>query len=399
MPAPSSFPERAAHWILTLSFPLAIALPLARWAFSEGPDPDLELVENRKPAPLPKWPANRAEWWHIPQGLESYWNDAFGFRAWLVRGNAILGAPFGVAANPSVVIARDGWLFYSAEYTLDQFRGIHPLSDDETEAYANTLEARRRYLAQNGAHFLFVIAPEKSTIYPERVPARFGPPGRTPADQLVAHLHAHTQVDVLDLRAPVRAARAGGEVFLHTDTHWSDRGAFVGYREIVTRLARFFPALTPRAEADFTHRPSQPFLGDLGIMLGNFDRTRSETCEQWLPRAPVRGPSAPLRTPPKGSTRYAEYAGPADRPRAVFIHDSFLVESDDRALVRPTWAHILQATFRPRDLLGEQFSRAVFTWQYPFDLALIQREHPDVVIEEETERRIMFGFTGDAPPR
>ncbi len=399
MRAPSSFAKNFAPSLLLLSFFVATALPIARWAFPAAPDLDLQQVENRTPAPLPKWPLNRADWQDLPKGLEAYWNDAFGFRASLVRGNAILSAPFGLAANPSVVLARDGWLLYANEYTLEQFRGIRPLSDVELDVEAKTLEARRRWLARSGAHFLFVIAPEKCTIYPDIVPARFGPPGRTPADQLIAYLRAHTQVDVLDLREPVSAARSGGDVFLRTDSHWNDRGAFAGYRAIVERLARWFPVLAPRSAADFTQQQSTPFLGDLGLMLGNLDRKRSETSEQWLPRTQVPPRNTSHRSAPHGSKSYVEYTGAAERPRAVFIHDSFLVESDERASDRPSWAPVLHATFRLRDLLGEQFSRAAFTWQYPFDIAFIQREHPDVVIEEETERRVTFGFAGDTPPQ
>jgi alginate O-acetyltransferase complex protein AlgJ len=36
--------------------------------------------------------------------------------------------------------------------------------------------------------------------------------------------------------------------------------------------------------------------------------------------------------------------------------------------------------------LGYHFQRSVYIWQRPWDLALIEREKPDVVIDEMLER-------------
>ena len=45
-------------------------------------------------------------------------------------------------------------------------------------------------------------------------------------------------------------------------------------------------------------------------------------------------------------------------------------------------------------LLSENFSRVLYSWQYTFDSELVEREHPDVVIQEMVERALM----ADAAP-
>jgi hypothetical protein len=40
-------------------------------------------------------------------------------------------------------------------------------------------------------------------------------------------------------------------------------------------------------------------------------------------------------------------------------------------------------------LLSENFSRILFSWQYTFDSEIVEREHPDVVIQEMVERVLM----------
>jgi len=52
----------------------------------------------------------------------------------------------------------------------------------------------------------------------------------TRLDQLVAHLRAHSNVAVVDPRDALRTAKAGGILYLRTDTHWNDvaRGCSTG---------------------------------------------------------------------------------------------------------------------------------------------------------------------------
>lgn len=64
----------------------------------------------------------------------------------------------------------------------------------------------------------------------------------------------------------------------------------------------------------------------------------------------------------------------ADLPRAVVFRDSFFV-----ALI---------------PLLSEHLSRALYIWHCPFDATIIERERPQLVIEEAVERRLWL----DPPP-
>ena len=40
-------------------------------------------------------------------------------------------------------------------------------------------------------------------------------------------------------------------------------------------------------------------------------------------------------------------------------------------------------------LLSEHFQRIVYSWQYTMERGLVEREHPDVVIQEMAERVLM----------
>lgn len=48
-------------------------------------------------------------------------------------------------------------------------------------------------------------------------------------------------------------------------------------------------------------------------------------------------------------------------------------------------------------LLSEHFQRIVFSWQYTFDRDIVEREKPDVVIQEMVERELMDDWLFDRP--
>lgn len=395
-------PTRIYQRLLVALFALGVFLPILGWRFDL--DHGLELTENRSLAVAPAWPKTAADWRALPNALQAYWNDAFGFRRRLLHWHAVAKFRLGISPTPAVVIGRH-LLFFAGDESFEQHRGLRPFAETGLVDWANQLERRRKWLANSGGHFLFVIAPDKQSIYPEDVPARFGPFGRSPADELVDYLHAHTQVDVLDLRVALRAARADGPVFSSTDTHWNDKGAVAGYIAIVNRLQAWFPKLTPRTLPSFAHHPMRRWTGDLGLMMPGLFELVAETGEQWEPvPAPASRQLPPGSYQPPGTLRYDEFDTPSrpDLPRAVVFHDSFLLATDERGFPgqAPPVGELAppESKYRPRALLAEQFSRAVFTWQYPFDPALVEREHPDVVIEEYVERQLFQGPQGAPPP-
>ena len=82
---------------------------------------------------------------------------------------------------------------------------------------------------------------------------------------------------------------------------------------------------------------------------------------------------AVAKSPGRLSTRGADivYESPGkELPRAVMFRDSFAT-----SLI---------------PFLVDHFQRITFSWQYTFDRELVEKEHPDVVIQEMVERTLMI---------
>src|SRR5262249_28073941 len=124
-----------------------------------------------------------------------------------------------------VVLGRDGWLFYSGEGAgAEPFSGpTGSFTQQELIGYQRLLEQRRDWLAQRGVGYLFVVAPNKQSIYPEYLPpgCNLGP-SQHRLDQFLAHMQQHSTVAVVDLRPALREAKRLAPTYFKTDTHWND---------------------------------------------------------------------------------------------------------------------------------------------------------------------------------
>jgi hypothetical protein len=382
MPSSRGQLRTAADAALVVLFLCAVGLPLATKLC--GWQGATVLQEKRRLAERPPLRLEPAALAAFPSRFDAYYADRFGLRPELVRWHGIAQLEWlGVSPRPDVLAGKDGWLYLNMEQTIEDHRGLCPFSVAELEGWRRTLDERQDWLAERGIGFLFFVVPNKQTIYPEYLPAglkRVRPQSR--GDQLVDYLVAHSRVAVLDLRRPLREAKGQERLYQRTDTHWNERGAWVAYREVLTVLQRWVPAVRALPRAAFTAAEAYRTPGDLAQMVGLADRLHEPWLVLW-PRSPRRARLTRAGIPPRpdlppDQRPFATECPDASLPRAVMFRDSFAI-----SLV-------------PR--LSEHFSRIVYLWQYNFDPATIERERPDVVIEELSERKLIYPQLATNPP-
>jgi alginate O-acetyltransferase complex protein AlgJ len=322
---------------------------------------EFENPEKRELAPPPKWGGESLA--KFQKDFEAFARDNFGLRSDLIRWNCMLRVRhLGVSPVPSVVLGKDGWLFYRSEgfndgNTFDDFRGTLPISQRELEIARARLEEDRDNFSRIGARFLVVIAPNKNTIYSEALPDKFRKVGPTTRlDQFMAYMEAHSNVPVLDLRRPLAAAKKAFPVYFKTDSHWNSYGAYVGFFEIMRRFSGEFPEIGPQYAAGAKVEVRKTFpSGDLAQMLFMHDVLPEEYDTKLnLPDLP--------RTPPLGTV--------------IFRHDSF---GDN---LYP----FMNATFK------RVVNIASFA---PYHMDAIEREHPQIVLHVFAERYIPQAIHGE----
>ncbi len=202
---------------------------------------------------------------------DSHANEKFAGRDKLIRWNNLLQVKLlGVSPVETVMLGRDGWLFLDGPHLeMDYFRGDRPFSEDELANWRRVLIQRHVWLAGQGIRFVCVIAPNKSTIYPEKVAVRIH---RNPSrlDQLLGYLERRPLPAgflLIDLRKALRAGKPRHPVFRQTDSHWSEYGALLAANKILRALSRSHPLHSPGTEDFIISLGPAAAGGDLASML------------------------------------------------------------------------------------------------------------------------------------
>lgn len=348
---------------------LLALVPIA--AFTREPQKSDVEREFRRLAPLPVRPASTAQALEWPRAFEAWYRDHFGFRATLIRWhNVVKLEGFGVSPTSEIVNGPEHWLFTTRDNAVGVYRGADPLSQRELELWTAILEDRRAWCAERGIAYVFAIAPNKETIYPERWPARFDVIGPTRREQLVEFVRARSDFPLLDLTDALLAAKsafAPKDVYFPLGTHWNDRGALYAADVLLRRTHELVPRVAPIELAAFRFEPTDFQDDSWAGRLYMDDLLRHENVElAFEPRQFSRAYWNDIRESRvvDVTTEHAE----THLPRAVVFHDS------------------MGEKLRP--LLAERFSRATFRWVSNFDTDLIEAEKPDVVIQVFVERAL-----------
>jgi len=364
------------HRVTVLTFFALLWLPLA--VTVAQPDAARSATEQRTLSGRPGIPADAASWRALPAALEAYYDDHIGLRNDMIRAWAWLHIELlGVSPSKSLIVGRDGWLFFGKKNAVAQARGLAKSSPRKLARWTRELERRRDWLRDHGIAYLVVFVPNKHRVYAEYLPASVPLTGEASTlDQLVAHLGRTTDVPVLDLRGPLERAKARIRIYHKTDTHWNDHGAYTAYVEILRRVSALlpgYPAPKPISVRRVDH--VTPGLGLARIVgLARVYRELSHDLVVANPRAavPARRRAAHLERV-EHRLPFGLGTGDPDQPTALMFRDSFA-----NALV---------------PFLSENFRRIVYVWSQDIDPAAVEIEKPSIVIHEITER-----FLGVPPP-
>jgi alginate O-acetyltransferase complex protein AlgJ len=365
---------------LAIGFAAVIALPMFATALAGHNNTKSFSFEQSHEAPVWKW--SPAAILRFPRAFREYFNNNFAFRPTLMKVHAFLKVrTFRVSSSSNVTLGKDGWLFYSGDGIVDSYRRTQPFSASELARWTELLVARRNWLEARGIPYLFLIAPDPQTIYPEQMPTNlWRMPNPSRLDQLMSYVHSHSDVQILDLRAALFSAKELSRIYYKTDTHWTQAGGFVAYQAIGLWMAEHFPSWRPDPAHEFDNIEIPGWYGALTYMLGapgSFTETRLELVPRDGPGVTTDG-----RPLPQNETE-----------DAWNIRDTVVREDPDGEIPRVVIFRDSQMA-APAQFLSRHFRRAVLRWQWSFDFSLVEKEEPNLVIQEMVERSLMGPIPG-----
>ncbi|MCI5162078.1 MAG: hypothetical protein D3917_08655 [Candidatus Electrothrix sp. AX5] len=363
------------RYYIILVFSLGIFVPFLTGIAEK--DQEISLIEKRSLAKFPSIPKNIKERKKISKKFESYYSDHFGERDFFIKYYKLIKYKIGDSPSNDVTIGKDGWLFLGSikkgykkyKDPIGDFRGKNLYSQAELKKFAEYMIRLNAWLQERNIKYVFIIAPNKHTIYFDKLPAYINKVNKqTATDQLVNYLDEHTDVSVIDLRDKLLDEKEKQEVYYKKGTHWNHYGANIAQYEIMRKINRFFPEeIHPKKHKVIVTSGKggdQGLLNFIGIPKNKEINPKplfEETCD-------------PVRYPKRIKIRETHTLVCENKKiKAVIFRDSFM-----RAL-QPYFAR----NFKRSTYIVEKLN-------YPSLIKYIELEEPDIIIEEWVERSLPF---------
>ena len=226
----------------------------------------------------------------------------------------------GISISPEVVVGQSGWLFFKSESdVLDESRGVINLTEEQIQQWVNQYRERKEELGQQGIEMIFVITPNKHTVYPQYLNDWHFPVGETISDQLVRALGQAGVEQIVDLRPTLIQRASQEQIYRQYDTHWNDRGAYQAYLEIMELVPAAYPVLPNQVRWQPTTQ-----VGDLARFIGVTElQDRLDEAEVLVSRVVEREGEGRRQTLDQ---EWVSRTALTDAPRAIFFSDSFTLE-------------------------------------------------------------------------
>lgn len=268
----------------------------------------------------------------------------------------------------NVIAGKDGWLYYVGSNGKAAFWDGSKFETEKIDTVVNEISDYDKKLISAGIRLLIVIAPDKSTIYPQYLPDEIlflEKPSYT--DLLIERLRAEN-VHVLDLRERIMKATNEEQVFYKTDSHWNYSGDYAAYKAVIDEISAYEPTLSSTDFSDLKIVSVGNITRDIPTVL----RVNSILEETFLLQ-PKKNRDLAVASLPLGLEREFLFAknSKIDQPTVLIYHDSFFAQ------VVP--------------LLQQNFSQTLSIF-YPAELpevwnsGWVDQFQPDYVIIEFTER-------------
>lgn len=225
---------------------------------------------------------------------------------------------FQTSGDAGVVLGSDGWLYYTD--TLTDYTGTDPMTERELFSAANNLRLMADYTEEQGRQFLFVIAPNKNSLYSQNMPDYGAQAEETNASRLLALLDAQN-VETVDLFQAFR--QEDRTLYFSHDSHWNTMGAALG----ADLINGTFGVESNYYGGDFSQ--TTPHDGDLYAMLypaftdPEQDYVYGGTLDYSFTTSATRPDAIVLNTEGNGQTSLLAYRDSFGNLLFPFLADSF----------------------------------------------------------------------------
>ncbi len=281
--------QSATNLLTALTFLLLISFPMVLHMLQDSAGES--QAENRRLAAAPSLTTLQSDWNGFPETVNAWMRDHFGLRRNYIKIGFELEKILPSSADFKAVRGDDGWLFNTLNGALALHQGLLPFGSGEADDWLDGLLVLQTEAEQSGAIFVAFIAPNKHTIYPERLstyPRQIA--GETRLDE-VNRRARERGMPLLNLRTELESAKEIEQIYYQTDSHWNDIGAYYAFNSLRDLLLVSGVDVPEIPHDALTRKVKTDFQGDLYRLIGE-ENGAPETIERISVNPDVVGPTA-----------------------------------------------------------------------------------------------------------
>lgn len=355
--------------LFVVMFMAIISLPLIKTNWTSG---GISEDENRYLAEAPKLMVEGKFNDKFTADVETWFMDHMGYRKELIDYNAKMQYEVfdKMLSNSNYYLGRYGDVNYATDAMIMDYAHLNLRDESEVVKIGNSYQKVSDWLGEKGIQFYYVQCWDKHSIYPEQFMASVNQIGDiSKTDQVIAYLRENTTVKVLSLKETLLENKNEYEVYSNwgDPTHWTERGAYVGYKYIMQGINKYNDNRYKVLDEDDYNIS----ISDKGIVLNGFIHE-----EDMLESFSIKEPMASM-VDISIMDKYSE-----DRRHSAWENPN--VDNDSKLLLV---CDSYIDSFIIEDI-AESFSQVWLIWgDYTMDMEnIVEMYDPDIVIYECAER-------------
>ena len=171
--------------------------------------------------------------------FDEWFNDRFFLRAKIIR--LYVDCKYKMAINyyensKAFINKRNNWV--SQKFNVNS----QNLSSDDLKSYHYSLKALKAFADKNNIKLYILVVPDKFEMYPEKhYPyLRFGNK-HAQIIEIKNYLKKDFNINIIDPYNELKTASINDLTYFKTDHHWTEYGAYIGYRKLINEIKKDFP--------------------------------------------------------------------------------------------------------------------------------------------------------------
>lgn len=187
--------------------------------------------------------------------IEDYVDDRIGFRSLSILGYTTASNDiFGVMVHPLFMYGENDHIYYKDPEYIAAYQRLN--TDPEyMDSFLDFLEKTNDYLQSRNIKFIYFLAPDKKSIYPEYFPKSINVKGdeSTVIEYMTSRLKG-TDIDYVIPYEELLQAKESEVIYnkKYDATHWNEYGSIIGQGILDEHIRSYFDDVKPLTRDDYT---------------------------------------------------------------------------------------------------------------------------------------------------